>query len=441
MKLLPRASISVGIALLYLASLMGIANAAQPADWSKIPAKTVKLFYPGQSTYEWLRSPAHPGNQMVVAGIGCLTCHKGKEEKMGNLLVSGKKLENAPIPGKVGFKDLKVQAQHDDQNVYLRFQWKSQLNREGRMHNMMRFDGKNWKFYGSHRANKKVRSGKEPPLYEDRLAIMIDDGSVPRYAEQGCWLTCHNGMRDATDEATKAQVKSHELLGKSLKKKDVRKYLPASRSENSTSWTETRSADEIAKLKATGKFLDLMQWRVARSNPVGMADDGYVLEYRIFDKGKKMFSWNVDKKTMTPKFMFDKEKTGYIALKEQDFTNPAKAIAIIKEVNAKAYNPKAGFKAGDILPGRLVTTATSGSAGDNDDAKGSWKNGMYTMVFKRKLNTGHPEDDKILKKGGVYTIGLAVHDDNVTTRFHHVSFPLTLGIGAKADIEALKIKN
>jgi hypothetical protein len=172
-----------------------------------------------------------------------------------------------------------------------------------------------------------------------------------------------------------------------------------------------------------------------------MADDSYVLEYRIFDKGKKMFSWNVDKKTMTPKFMFDKEKTGYIALKEQDFTNPAKAIAIIREVNAKAYNPKAGFKEGDILPGRLLTTATSGSAGDNDDAKGSWKNGMYTLVFKRKLNTGHPEDDKILKKGGVYTIGLAVHDDNVTTRFHHVSFPLTLGIGAKADINALKIKN
>ncbi len=441
MKLLSRTSISVGIALLSLASLMGIANASQPADWSKTPAKTVKLFYPGQSTYEWLRSPAHPGNQMVVAGIGCLTCHKGKEEKMGNLLVSGKKLENAPIPGKVGFKDLKVQAQYDDQNVYLRFQWKSQFNREGRMHNMMRFDGKAWKFYGSHRASKKVRSGKQPPIYEDRLAIMIDDGSVPRYAEQGCWLTCHNGMRDATDEATKAQVKSHELLGKSLKKSDVRKYLPATRSENSTSWTETRSADEIAKLKATGKFLDLMQWRVARSNPVGMADDGYVLEYRIFDKGKKMFSWNVDKKTMTPKFMFDKEKTGYIALKEQDFTNPAKAIAIIKEVNAKAYNPKAGFKAGDILPGRLVSTATSGSAGDNNSAKGSWKNGMYTMVFTRKLNTGHPEDDKILKKGGVYTIGLAVHDDNVTTRFHHVSFPLTLGIGAKADINALKIKN
>lgn len=36
-----------------------------------------------------------------------------------------------------------------------------------------------------------------------------------------------------------------------------------------------------------------MQWRVNRSGPVGMADDGYVLEYRNFDEGKNPFSWNV----------------------------------------------------------------------------------------------------------------------------------------------------
>ena len=45
-------------------------------------------------------------------------------------------------------------------------------------------------------------------------------------------------------------------------------------------------------------------------------------------------------------------------------------------------------------------------------------------------------DDKVLKVGGRYTVGLAVHDDNVTTRFHHVSFPLSLGVGVDADIRA-----
>lgn len=432
---------SILLTLIFLTCQIVSVDAAEPKDWSKIPSKTIKLFYPGQSTYQWLRSPAHKrANKKVIAGDSCISCHEDEEKDMGNLIVSGhKKLEPSPIPNKEGYKELKTQAGYDDQYVYFRFQWKSQLNREGRMHNMIRFDGKAWKFYGSHRASSKVRKGKQPPLYEDRLAIMIDDGSVPMFAEQGCWLTCHTGMRDSPVEASKAQVKNHTLLGKSLKKSDVRKYLPSSRSDKNASWTKTKSIEEIAKLKAEGQFLDLMQWRVARSNPVAMADDGYVLEYRLFDKGKKMFSWNVNKKTMIPKFMFDKSKTGYIALSEKDFTDPAKAIAIIKNANSKKYDPKAGFKVGDILPGRLLTKATSGSAGDNNYAKGSWKNDVYTMVFRRKLDTGHPEDDKIMKKGHVYTIGLAIHDDNVTTRFHHVSFPLTLGIGIKADIEAIKI--
>jgi hypothetical protein len=33
----------------------------------------------------------------------------------------------------------------------------------------------------------------------------------------------------------------------------------------------------------------------------------------------------------------------------------------------------------------------------------------------------------------------AVHDDNITTRGHHVSFVRTLGFGAKADIQAVKL--
>lgn len=419
--------------------LTSSASALEGITWSKIPSKNIKLFYPGQSTYQWLQSRDHLGHQMVTAGMACLACHKGKEEEKGRLLVSGKRLEPTPIPGKVGYKDLKVQAAYDEQYVYFKFQWKTQLNREGRMHNMMRFDGKAWSFYGSHRTNIKVKKNLEPALYEDRLAIMIDDGSVPQFAEQGCWLTCHSGMRDSPNKASKQQVKAHPLLGKSLKKSDVRKYLPITRKNKTASWNKTKNTDEIAKLKREGKFLDLMQWRAARSNPVGMADDGYVLEYRLFDKGKKMFSWNVNKKTMIPKFMFDKTKTGYIALREKDFTNPKKEVAIIQEVNAKAYDANAGFKVGDILPGRLLTKATSGSAGDNNYAIGRWKEGVYTVVFRRKLDTGHPEDDKIMKQGGIYTIGLAVHDDNVTTRFHHVSFPLTLGIGIKADIEAVKV--
>ena len=180
----------VSTILIALGSLLWLATpgwAAPPSDWSQIPTKTVKLFYPGRSSYQWLRSKGHKrADKKTKKGDSCVSCHEGEEADMGNLIVTGKKLEPAPIPGKQGTKDLAVQAAHDDTYLYLRMQWKSQMGREGRMHNMVRFDGKKWQWYGSHRANAKVRSGKQPPMYEDRLAIMIDDGSVPGFKEQGC---------------------------------------------------------------------------------------------------------------------------------------------------------------------------------------------------------------------------------------------------------------
>ena len=433
--------------LIALGSLVWLSTpglAAPPADWSQIPTKTVKLFYPGQSSYQWLRSPAHKrAHKKVLRGDSCISCHEGEEADIGDLIVAGKKLEPAPIPGKNGVIDLKVQAAYDSKNLYLRFQWPTNMARPGQMHNYLRFDGKKWGFLGGPRSSEKVQSGAQPPLYEDRLAIMLDDGSVPQFKEQGCWLTCHDGMRDMPDMASKQQVQAHPILGKGgLKKNDVRKYLPSTRTDDGAGWDKVIPPEEIAKLKAAGQFVDLMQWRAHRSNAVGMADDGYVLQYRLFDKGKKMFSWNVDKKTMTPKYMFNAAKVGIKSLTMADIGNTSKPHALIKEQNAVPYDPNAGWKKGDVLPGRLLTrTGTEGSAGDNDQVKGVWDNGVWTVEFARRLDTGHPEDDKILKQGGVYTIGLAVHDDNVTTRFHHVAFPLSLGIGVEADIEAVKVED
>ncbi len=419
------------------------AFSAPPVDWSKISTKTVTLFYPGQGGHGWLRSPDHKrAYKKVLAGDSCVSCHEGEEKDIGDLIVSGKRLEPEPIAGKNGTIDLKVQAAYDSQNAYFRFQWKTNMDRAGQMHNYMRFDGEKWAFYGGPRSSEKVRSGAKPPLYEDRLAMMIDDGSVPLFAEQGCWLSCHSGMRDMPNMVTKDQVKGHPLLGADgLKKSDVRKYLPASRSDEDASWDKVKSAEEIAKIKGSGGFVDLMQWRAARSNPVGMADDGYVLEYRLFDAGKKPFTWNVDRKTMTPKYMLDAAKAGLKSLTVADIGNPSKPVAVIREDNAVPYDPNAGWKKDDVLPGRLLSRADAkGSAADNNSVEGLWEDGIWTVVWTRKMDTGHPEDDKILKEGKAYTFGFAVHDDNVTTRFHHVSFPLQIGFAAKGDIEAAKVE-
>jgi hypothetical protein len=426
-----------------LAASCGPAAAVDPRgiDWTQVPAKSVVLFYPGESTYQWLTGSDHKGAGAVKAGMACKGCHTGREKQFGEKIVQGGPVEPTPIPGKNGWIDLAVQAAHDAEHVYFRFQWKTNMNREGRMHDYVRFDGKQWKTYGYDRNAKAVRAGEQPALYEDRLSIMLDDGKVPRFKEQGCWLTCHNGMRDTRNQVVGDPVKQHPVFGEAgLKESDIRKYLAATRTDPALSWDQTKSKEEIAKLKADGQFLDLMQWRAARSGPVGMADDGYVLEYRRFDQGKNPFAWNLNRSTMTPLYMFDERKVGLRALRAEDIGNAAKPAAVIKEENAVPFDPNAGWNEGDILPGRLVSRAdASGSAADNDAAHGVWKDGMYTVVWRRKLNTGQP-DDKAMKAGSSYPISFAVHDDNVTTRFHHVSFPMMLGIGIDADVKAVPLK-
>lgn len=410
---------------------------AAPAnvDWAKVPATTVTLFYPGQSSYEWLRTPEHKRAQReTIEGQACVACHKGEEKTLGDKLVQEGDLEPMPVEGKNGWVDMDVQVAYDDKNAYFRMQWKTHADRPGTTYPYYRFDGKAWKVYGGPRLNADVQDGDQAAIYEDRMSLMIDDGKVPMYAAQGCWLTCHDGERDMQNAVTKDEAAANPLL-KALKKSDLRKYVPESRTD-AADWSTGKSQEEIAKLKADGHFLDLIQWRAHRSNPVGYADDGYVLEYRLFDGGKKMFDSNLDKNTKQPKFMYDAAKFGAKAttadqaFKKEDF--------LIHGVNAVPFDPKAGWKAGDMVPRYVLTSEPTGSAADNK-ASGSWKDGKWTAVITRPLNLANA-DDKALKAGGVYTVGFAAHDDNITTRGHFVSFPKTIGFGAKADIEAVKLR-
>ena len=316
--------------LVLAAGLCGPAWAGPPADWSKIPTKSVNMFYPGQSTYEWLLTAEHKkGNRKVPKGVACAHCHEDDEEDMGEGIVEGDHpLEPKPMEGRKGYIELSVQAAHDNKNLYLRFQWETES------------DG------------------------PARVAVMLDDGKVPNFAKQGCWLTCHNGMVGTPGEATAAKVGAHPLFGSGgMKKKDIRKYLAASRADTEASWDKTKSAADIAKLKAAGSFLDLFYWQLKGGKP--QTKDGYVLEYRNGD--------------------------------------------------------------------------AKGSIGDAGASSGKLSDGVYTVVVQRKLNTGHSKDDKILKAGGVYTVGFAIHDGDVGGRYHHTALPLKLGIGKKADITAVAV--
>jgi hypothetical protein len=425
-----------GIALAIAALASGGALAADPAtiDWSKIRPTTVTLFYPGQSSYEWLRKDAHAGAGAVKGGVACTNCHKGSERARGEKIVKGGPLEPTPVKGKNGSVDLGVQVAYDSSNAYFRFQWKTLNPYPGTEHQYLRFDGKEWKVWGYPKLDKPVQEGKQPGIYEDRMTIMIDDGKVPGFAQQGCWLTCHDGSRDMPGAASAKEALDNPLLG-ALKKSDLRKYLPATRT-NPGDWRTGKSLEEIAKLKSEGGFVDLIQWRAHRSNAVGMADDGYVLEYRNSDAGKDMFSGNADAKTHAPKFMWDAAKTGYKSITEADLRKAPHFL--VRESNAVPFDPNAGWKEGDLIPDYVVSREDAkGSAADNN-AIAEWKDGKWSVVLIRPLALAN-DDDKALKDGGVYNVGFAVHDDNITTRGHHVSFVTTLGFGVKAAIQAAKL--
>ena len=220
---------------------------------------------------------------------------------------------------------MSFQVAYDNQNAYFRAQWKTRNPYPGEAHPFVRFDGKEWKPYGYPKLDEVVRKGEQPGIYEDRFSIMIDDGGVPEFANQGCWLTCHNGERDNPKFATRAEVQANPLY-QALKQNDVRKYLPSTRTDAQASWDKGKTPEEIAKIKAAGGFLELMQWRAHRSNAVGMADDGYVLEYRLSDSGGNPFGSNVDPKTHQPRFMYDEKKVGKKALAAGDIRKVPTAL-------------------------------------------------------------------------------------------------------------------
>ena len=151
-----------------------------------------------------------------------------------------------------------------------------------------------------------------------------------------------------------------------------------------------------------------------------------------------MFSGNSDAKTHAPKFMWDEKKVGFKSIRGDSQARKGD-LFLVREQNAVPFDPNADWKEGDMVPDYVISRAdASGSAADNN-AIASWKDGMWTVVMVRPLGLTNA-DDKLLKAGGVYNIGFAVHDDNITTRGHHVSFVKTLGFGAKADIKATKLR-
>ena len=247
------------------ASATPVASTAGGVDWSGVEAKTVTLFYPGQSSFEWiLNSREHSGARAFLrAGDRCAECHAKEVKDMGAKLVSGQKVETSPIPGKRAFIDLSVQAAHDGEKLYFRFQWRD----------------------GPHNPVPFVSGGKMDADNKVKLAVMIAGTGIERVEQAGCWVTCHHDSRFMPD-APKSDVLNASPFAQTLDlSAGITKYLAETRSHIELRGEDgkprggglnLKSSEEIAGLAKKGALMDLIRFRSGQA-----PENGHVIEQRF----------------------------------------------------------------------------------------------------------------------------------------------------------------
>lgn len=328
---------------------------------------------------------------------------------------------------------LQVKAAYNGRDMFFRYRWPS--DRPGIYHDMLKFEDGKWVRYGS-----SVPGPQPQGIYEDRMTMLVDDGSVPEFGRYGGYIAIGDRMRFFTNEATKKEVQAHPYLGKKKKQSEVGKHLPATRS-NIDDWASVVSEEELAAQREAGYFLDLWHWRAHRSNPVDKSDDQFVAEARYGDSGKGPFFTNWDKAKKQPKLMFDPEKAGRRALKWDDLAQRKLGfddLYYLREDQAVPFDPSLEWKDGDTIPRRVLRQGAGSRADISVAGKARWKDGFWDVTLVRAMDTGNALEDKAMVDKRVYSVAFAVHRNATGSRWHYVSLPVSLGLGRDAELKATR---
>ncbi len=248
-------------------------------DWAAVPATDMKLFYPGQASFEWVQNGrSHGGARpLTKGGDKCTTCHAAELDAIGNKIVAGGELEPTPIPGKRGVIDATVQAAHDDETLFIRLQWPD----------------------AGHNPAPFVDGGKMDPDNQTKVAMMITGTGIEMGEQVGCWASCHaDNSYMPFDPGAEAIASNSDVSGRLSAQDTVTKYISESRTEVETKgrrgkalggWDKLQAADQIEQYLADGTYLDLM-----RVYADGSATNGYLLEQRVVNDGEIAASASLD---------------------------------------------------------------------------------------------------------------------------------------------------
>jgi len=318
---------------------------------------------------------------------------------------------------------LQLQVAYNDEQIFFRYRWPAE--RPHVYTDLLQYRDGRWQ--------RKLHSpvGPEPDgIYEDRLTMMLDDGSVPEFQRYGGYITVGANMRDFSDAGPHAgRDDAHR-----------RKYLPATRSDPND-WYSIVDVDTLQAQREAGYFLDLWHWRAHLSNPLGWSDDQVIAWYRLYDSGDGPFRSNWDGANEQPRFMFDAAKAGSAALRWEEVTADRAGMPeryYLSESDAVAFDADHDWREGDVIPGQVLRQPSGARATIRVHGEGRWADGGWDVTLVRKLDTGDPLEDKILQDQGVYSIALSVHRDARASRWHYVSMPVQVGLGRDSDVSAAR---
>jgi len=195
---------------------------------------------------------------------------------------------------------------------------------------------------------------------EDRFSLLLEITPIPDFATQGCAVVCHVPPGSASARGGRFGTTSPAVRG------------------------------------------DLWHWKAGRSDPVGHADDTWLGPISEGKGGRKPDAGSGGEKLNETE---DKSRPRYAPAPGK---KPGKH-GVLTAAEAVPIEDYGRFQAGDTLTYQMPLMPT-GSRADIRAVSG-YKNGTWTLMLSRRLNTGQ-EDDAVLSPGRSYPAALAVFDDS-----------------------------
>jgi hypothetical protein len=257
------------------------------------------------------------------------------------------------LPG--GSTEVTLRAVHTSDTLYLLMQYNDSTQSYQRSPWVKQTDG-SWKQL----KDPDDKGGDNNKYYEDKMAMIWNINS-PAFEARGCTAACHVGE------------------GKPY----GNKYLPN-----------------------PGEKADIWHWKSVRTGSVGQIDDQY-LDATRYDK---------DKAPEAGRKSDPKTGGGYVDNVNDTKNGPRFALKgnkpappyWIVDADKEPFDDSK-YRAGDEVPGIIVAPFT----GDRGDiaVTSVWKDGVWTLVFARKLVTNSDVDVQFNDLKKPYAFGVAVFDN------------------------------